>query len=457
MRIPFLILLSSVLFFFSAKSQSWQPVGPDDFNEPAFDPSTTTAIAMDASGHPYVAYRDSYVNIEHVRKFNGFSWEEVGNLGIIQTSSSGEVSLFIDATGAPYIEYNDATSSKPTVKKFDGSSWIDVGTAAAVAGGTSNNESAMVVTSTGTVYVAYPDLFNSRKLVVNRKIPSSDWLDIVPGGIGGAAVSMALDGSDNAYVAYSDGTKGGAISVIKFAPGFSFVGPAGFSTGSVTFTSIAVDASGTPYVAFADGSNGKKIAVKKYDGANWVDVGTPGFSMGEAQYVTVKVDGSGNVYVLYCDLGNSNKTMVKRFDGTNWIDAGPEISTVAGSKQKMALDAAGIPYVMYVAFNNLFESKAEVKKLTAGTWATVGTKGIEENGVRSTKMVTNSKGTPYVVYMDYSTRKATVKKYDGISWVPVGTPGISANSVGYTTIAMDPNNVPYVFYNDQINGATVKK
>jgi hypothetical protein len=281
---------------------------------------------------------------------------------------------------------------------------------------------------------------------------------MTPGGAtagSAAAVSMALDGSGNHYIAFGDGSKGGAISVIKFDPGVSLVGSSGFSTGSVSFTSITVDASGVPYVAFADGGNSKKIAVKKYDGATWIDVGTPGFSIGEAQNITLKIDNSGNVYVLYCDLGNSNKTMVKKFDGSNWIDAGPEISTVGGRKQKMALDAAGIPYVLFIA-NNLFEQKAEVKKLAGGAWTTIGSKGIEEDGVRYTKMVTSSNGTPYVVYQNWTTKKVTVKKYDGNSWVPVGAPGFSVNGVGYATIGMSPNNIPYVFYLDQFNGATVK-
>ena len=458
MRIPVLALLSSVVFFFSAKSQTWQPVGPDDFNEPAFDITTSTSIAIDAGGHPFVAWRDGYTSIEHVTKFNGSTWEEVGNLGVILSGTTYEVSLFVDAAGTPYIAYADA-SNKPTVKKYDGSNWVDVGTSAAMNGLVFTSIGcALGVTAGGTVYTAFQDASNSYKLALRRLVSGGDWLDMTPGGATAStavAVSMALYGSDH-YIAFGDGSKGGAISVIKFDPGISLVGSSGFSTGSVSFTSIATDASGTPYVAFADGGNSKKIAVKKYDGANWIDVGTPGFSIGEAQNITLKIDGSGNAYVLYCDLGNSNKTMVKKFDGSNWVDAGPDISTVGGSRQKMALDAAGTPYVLFIA-NNLFEQKAEVKKLTGGTWTTVGTKGIDEDGVRATKMVTNSSGTPYVVYQNWTTKKATVKKYDGSIWVPVGTPGFSVNSVGYTTIAISPNNVPYVFYADQVNGATVKK
>ncbi|AEV96615.1 hypothetical protein A4D02_20835 [Niastella koreensis] len=462
MRLPVLTLLSSVLFFFSANSQTWQPVGPDDFNEPAFDVSTSTAITMDASGHPYVAYRDGYTSIEHVRKFNGSTWEEVGNLNITLPSNFSEVSLSIDGAGVPYIAYGDA-SNKPTVKKYDGSNWVDVGTAAAMTGQVfSTIGCALGVTAAGIVYAAFSDLTTSNKLALRIFHPGTDWFDWIPGGggatsSGAGVVSLAVDNSSNHYVAFSDGSKSGAISVMKFDPGLSLVGTSGFSSGSVSATSIALDASGTPYVAFADGGNSKKIAVKKYDGANWIDVGTPGFSIGEAQSITLKIDGSGNAYVLYCDLGNSNKTIVKKFDGSNWVNAGPDITTALNnSKQRMALDAAGNPYVFFIA-NNLFEQKAEVKELAGGTWTTIGTKGIEEDGTRYTKMVTNSNGTPYVVYQNWTTKKATVKKYDGSSWVPVGTPGFSANGVGYTTIAISPNNIPYVFYGDQVNGATVKK
>ena len=62
------------------------------------------------------------------------------------------------------------------------------------------------------------------------------------------------------------------------------VGSAGFSAGSVEYTSVAIDGSGTPYVVYQDGNNRRKATVKKYNGSSWVNVGSAGFSAGTALY-----------------------------------------------------------------------------------------------------------------------------------------------------------------------------
>ena len=63
------------------------------------------------------------------------------------------------------------------------------------------------------------------------------------------------------------------------------VGTAGFSAGSVKYTSLALSPDGTPYVAYEDGAESNKVTVMKYDSSTskWVAVGTVGFSAGSAQ------------------------------------------------------------------------------------------------------------------------------------------------------------------------------
>ncbi|MFA5987013.1 MAG: hypothetical protein WC819_06745, partial [Parcubacteria group bacterium] len=80
----------------------------------AFDPTT---------GEPYVAFADSLNNNEiTVIKFNGTSWELVGNVGFISGDGFAypTVLKFETATSEPYVAYRDK------IMKYSGAVWQDV-------------------------------------------------------------------------------------------------------------------------------------------------------------------------------------------------------------------------------------------------------------------------------------------------------------------------------------------
>jgi hypothetical protein len=447
------VLVSFILFFFSAQSQNWQPLGHDDFNEPAFNSSTSTSIAIDAGGHPYIACRDQYTGLGHVRKFNGISWEEVGDIAS-SFSAVQNVYLLFDAAGNPTVLYADPANNRPIVKKYINGSWVEQGPGLPAM---SLGDQTIAMDANGNLIVAYPDLAIGRKLNLSYNWNGNDWFPLAgttgftPAAV--ASVSMASDGGDYVYTAFSDAGNSGAVTVARLGinTGFSLVGNAGFSPGAVSFTAIALDAAHMPYVAYADGANGNRISVKKFDGTSWSDVGTPGFSIGVARDIGLKING-GNMYVVYADAGNSNKTVVKKFDGNNWVDAGFEISTGGDSRQRLAVDASGTPYVMYVHAS--FGIKAIVKKLTGSTWTTVGGQGIAEGSARIPKLASGSNGVPYIAYMDFEEKKVVVKKYDGNNWVT--TPVVSTGMSSLPAITVGSDNIPWIFYADQ-TGNTIKK
>ena len=117
-----LLTVSFILFLFSAKSQSWQPLGQDDFTEASLWRTSNSAITVYGST-PYIVYRNDFDGRISVRKFNGNAWEFVGPEGI--ATSNGMLSITTDATGTPYIAYGDFyNSNKVCVKKIDGSNWV---------------------------------------------------------------------------------------------------------------------------------------------------------------------------------------------------------------------------------------------------------------------------------------------------------------------------------------------
>ena len=138
------------------------------------------SLALKVSGYPYVAYKNHAVPFTPgatVQKYNGTSWELVGNVGF-SAGDLNDLSLAIDVNGSPYVAYQDlANSSKLTVQKFNGSSWELVGSAGFTAGPADNLSFA--IDDNGTPYVTYQDGADNNKLVA-RKFNGSAW-EIVDG------------------------------------------------------------------------------------------------------------------------------------------------------------------------------------------------------------------------------------------------------------------------------------
>ncbi len=76
---------------------------------------------------------------------------------------------------------------------------------------------------------------------------------------------------------------------------------------------IALAANGTPYVVYEDYGNNFKATVMKFDGSNWVSAGSAGFSSGSVAYTSLALNGSGIPYVAYQDTSSSghNITVMK--------------------------------------------------------------------------------------------------------------------------------------------------
>jgi hypothetical protein len=96
-------------------------------------------------------------------------------------------------------------------------------------------------------------------------------------------VSLALYGN-TPCVAFKDDVTGKA-NVWSDSDGMRAYGDANFSDGDADYTSLVMDSSGTPYVAYSDGTVGGKVTVKVWNGSAWTDVGAKGFSAGAAAFV----------------------------------------------------------------------------------------------------------------------------------------------------------------------------
>ncbi|MDR2172748.1 MAG: hypothetical protein LBE32_00820 [Burkholderiales bacterium] len=370
----FLALVWTLLFLPGLSwAQGWASVG----TSPRFSESGAFYLshALDTSKTPpvpYVAYSDeAHGKRLSVMKFNGSSWEYVGDPGfsvsVGASPSPVEVtgtSLTIASDGTPYVAYQDGTDSsrRGAVVRFVGTSWQRVGEYF------SENIAlsiSLALDAAGTPYVAYRDFANDDKASV-RRFNGSNWEYVGNSGfseIHPDYISLKLDTRTTPitpYVAYEDGDwDGGYGATLMKLVGNAWVrqGDASF-TGQASYVSLALDMSTNPstvYVAFRKDDSGEhKVSVKRLNGSNWGDVGTPGFSSGEARHVSLAANAS-MLYVAYQDMSESGggKTSVMKFEGGAWNHLGSQgFSTGESHDVSLSLSASGAPYVAYMDWSN---------------------------------------------------------------------------------------------------------
>ncbi len=241
---------------------------------------------------------------------------------------------------------------------------------------------------------------------------------------------------------------------------WAVVGSAGFSTGSVTYTSMVIGANDTPFVGYIDNGNSNKATVMKYNGSSWVAAGTAGFSSAGVNYISMAKDASNNLYIAFQDSNASNKATVMKYSGSTWTVVGSAgFSAGVATSIDIAIDGTGAPYVTYSDDAN--SDKATVMKYNGVSWSVLGSAGFSSSWVEYNTIAIGKNDTPYVAFRDgANSNKATIMKYDGSSWSVVGSAGISAGAIVFSlSLESDTTGNLYLGYRDQGNSnkATLMK
>ena len=296
---------------------AWMTVGNSNFSTYQ---GTFLSIAFNASGIPYVAYADGMYGNHgtiNVRKLDGGTWVAVGETALTNSDGSSTAIAF-DLTGTPYLAYADGLLySKITVLKFNGTTWIPVGTSGFSTGAASSVK--LMFSPSGTPYVTYTDAGNGYAGTV-MKFDGASWIPVGGTGVIEGAVYSSLSLDINAagvpYVAYADDLHSDKITVKKFnGSAWVVVGSEGFSPANINYMELSIDTAGVPYVAYADVSDGEKITVVRFDGSTWATIGQPAFSDGPAYPTSFMFSPSGKSYVAYIQTENQGKGSVVSFSG----------------------------------------------------------------------------------------------------------------------------------------------
>ncbi len=338
-----------------SNAQTWQSVGGAGFSSTE---SYYASIAFSPAGELHI-FVSGQTNSATVMKYNGTSWETVGQAGFFNGGSESGGSMAFSPEGEIYVAvrgYGGVNNGRASVMKYDGSEWVFVGPSNFSDEAIGNMH--LKFSNSGEPYVAYKNVTNPQKAIV-KKFDGTNWVDVGPAG--------------------------------------------GLSAGNANGLSFAFSPVGEPHVSYSDVTNSSKATVKKFDGSSWTTVGTPGgISVGSEQNTSIAFSPAGELYVSYQDVGTNfsfNATVIK-FNGTSWSAVGPTAFTPGGIgvTASLAFNPQGEPFVAFRDSHN--GGKASVMKFNGTDWVYVGNQGFSEALAEYVTLLFDDAGNPYVAYQD---------------------------------------------------------
>lgn len=286
---------------------SWQNVGSAISSN-----NNVNFISMTFDGDvPYVAYVDNSPGVykARVKRFNGLNWEAVGEdpISIVNTTTYLHISI---NAGQPYLAFARLSNDKISVVKYNGTSWENVGNTDFSQGYAHHP---VLKFLNDVPYVAYADAGNGGKMTL-KKLESGSWVNVGTGTVSDGNsrfTSFEFDGT-SPVIAYKDYTVSNKISVKKFdGSNWVNIGQPGFSAGEANYTSLSIT-NGKAFVAYSDHANSDKVAVMEFNDTNnnWNYITSTGFLDISTGYENIKIN-SNSLYVSYTSSGFSNGYVFK--------------------------------------------------------------------------------------------------------------------------------------------------
>ena len=317
-----LLLFGVAVNFFSLKAQQWENVG--SVANVSAGGSSYNNLVVDGTGKYYLSYYDTSVSKGSVQKFEGNSWSYLGGTAGITTGLALYNSMSLDGLGNVFYT-NQGTGLE--VRKFSGTTW------SALTSATSNtvNYHASAVSSANVLFTYSSDGSGTVRRFVNNV-----WEQV--GNVGfssGATFAEMVIGTNNKV--YTCNISSGVrvyenTTTASSTDNWTMLGGAIVDTSSSgeQYTSdIAIDGSNNVYVAYISNStNGRKINVKKWNATSWSQVGNANFSAKAVQHLAIAVTSGGTPYVVASQWdssdGNHLKNTVYKLDSTTntWLAFG---------------------------------------------------------------------------------------------------------------------------------------
>lgn len=303
-----------------SNAQQWQDVGAATISAAG---SSFNNLAIDAQGNYYVSYYDLSVSKGSVQKFNGSSWSHVGGVAGITSGFATFNSLSLAPSGNNIYYTNQGTGLE--VRQFNGTSWTQLPNPTT----STVNYQASAVSSANTLFT-----YSTHNSGTVQRYVNGAWEQVGNTGFStGATFAEMVIGSNNKI--YTCNVASGVrvyenTTTATSADNWTLVGGAivDAASSSEQYTSdIAIDATNNLYVAYVSNTaGGQKLNVKKFNGTSWSQVGAANFSSGRVQHVAIAVTSAGEPYIVASRWENDDmlKNTAYKFDTATqtWVSFG---------------------------------------------------------------------------------------------------------------------------------------
>jgi hypothetical protein len=359
-------------------------------------------IATDSQGIPYMAYVDPANNKINVLKYNGTSWDLVGDSGCNSTVDAAFLDFAIDGNDVPYISFSQkvdfSTFGKTFVMKYESNQWSYVGNSNGFSAGAATYTKLLLVNN--IPYVSYHEYINPVYKISVQKYNTSNSTWEYVGGQGlsdnntGTYMAFNKDSQNNLYIVYDDidssdsSRKATAKKFNDTNSSWELVGDRQFTPSNVRFLNLDFDSADTPYISFEDASVGNKRSVMKYANNAWSYVGSAGISEGGASKGDLVIDDNDNVYAAYTDAGINHDYLgkIKVFNGTSWDEIDTSLIEGMGDSPFFALSDDAI-YVAFKEYETPDTALGEMKVFKLANGAVLSGTPTELNGATASQDV----------------------------------------------------------------------
>lgn len=357
---------------------AWQNVGSAGFQGSGVTASAPRMV-MDPGGTPYVSYRDSDHNFI-IRKYSENQWQMLGGafpcIGAGNATLCG-ASMAVSDDGVPYATTayaNPDGGITVSIGQYVGNRWLlaAYGTLSSNAGDTVS-DLALGVSHDGTPYLAssIKSSSGSYSLSVYKCNTVSQQLTLFDEALadGKDNISLAFNNANQLFMTYRDADNKPQL----IRRGVEWIRVGGYSSlynSASTGISLALDGSGKAYVAFTYGSgNAYQLNVKtyNYDTDEWNDVTSWGPSSFPYTDCALACDRDGNLFIA--PTGNNSGSYIAdvRLDVTtsSWNLLGSRFH--GQDLCSLSFDGDGTPYVALLDT----QGKLSVMKYAQGSYCTV--------------------------------------------------------------------------------------
>jgi len=230
-------------------------------------------LVLASNNTPYLAFTENGTG--WVKQFDGTNWQTVGTTSF-SLPQTEKLALALDSKNTPYVAFTDATKNgQAAVQRWDGSNWVNVGTGGIAVGAAF--DLSINIASNGTPYITFREFHTAaiNKLGVTKikQFNGITWEEVGTTNFSDSWVYFAALGTDNnnnLYVAYRESATGmgnpGQTKVKRLHGNeWEEIGTSNLTSGAVNNVFLALTDNGLLYVAFADGAKARAATVLKID------------------------------------------------------------------------------------------------------------------------------------------------------------------------------------------------